>query len=80
VSAGGKPTFTGSAHLLPAALWIAGPPLALYGLWLLRRSSESAAAQHRATVGEASPSPELPPPPGIGQPESAKASARVPRA
>lgn len=36
----GRVTWSGSIHLLPAALWIALPPLALWMLWLRARSRE----------------------------------------
>ena len=35
----GQVTWTGSVHLLTAALWIAIPPLALWLLWLKERPS-----------------------------------------
>ena len=34
----GAVTWSGSIHLLPAALWVALPPLALWLLWLRARS------------------------------------------
>jgi hypothetical protein len=39
----GQVTFERSAGLLPMALWIGVPPLALWGLWLYRRSRALAA-------------------------------------
>lgn len=37
VKVGGQPTYTGSRHLLGLALLIAGPPLALWLLWVAVR-------------------------------------------
>jgi len=34
----GRVTWSGSIHLLPAALWVAVPPLLLWVLWLRARS------------------------------------------
>jgi hypothetical protein len=44
----GATTYSGSIHALPLALLIAGPPLALWLLWLTSRSKRGAP---RATVG-----------------------------
>jgi hypothetical protein len=35
----GQITWTGSVHLLAAALWVAVPPLVLWALWLRARGS-----------------------------------------
>lgn len=45
----GRVTWSGSIHLLPAALWVALPPLVLWMLWLRARSRparEYQAARH----------------------------------
>jgi hypothetical protein len=44
----GRATWTGSVHLLTAALWIALPPLALWLLWIRSRSGTPRAEEARA--------------------------------
>ena len=56
VNAGGTETYTASAHVLPISLWVAGPPLALFALWLRARS--------RAAGGDEA-TPELLSPPAM---------------
>jgi hypothetical protein len=38
VKESGRTTWSGSTHLLTAALWLAVPPLVLWVLWLISRS------------------------------------------
>jgi hypothetical protein len=65
----GRHTWVASAHVLPAALWVAVPPLALFALWLWRRSralAEGPESSAPAALGV--PAPDFAPPP---PPESA---------
>jgi hypothetical protein len=39
---GGAKLYSGSIHLLPLALFVAGPPLAIWLLWVASRSKRSA--------------------------------------
>jgi hypothetical protein len=41
----GATTYAGSIHLLAAALWIAGPPLVLWALWLVATRRERHAVE-----------------------------------
>jgi len=76
----GRQTYVASAHVLPAALLIAVPPLALFALWLWRRSralAEVPESTPPAALGV--PAPDLAPPP---RPESSPAypHSRAPHA
>ena len=51
----GRAVWSGSASLGELALWVAGPPLLLFALWLLarpRRGEATATEPTRAAIGE----------------------------
>ncbi|HEY7878893.1 MAG TPA: hypothetical protein VIC55_11730 [Gemmatimonadaceae bacterium] len=75
VTEAGKQTFSASAHLLPMALWIAVPPLALYGLWLFKRSravAEQREVAPAAALGDVKPD--------LDVPQRANVQSRLPHA
>lgn len=41
VKESGRTTWSGSTHLLAAALWLAVPPLVLWVLWLFARGTRA---------------------------------------
>ncbi len=58
VTAAGKSLYSGSAHLLTIAAWIAVPPLAAWAVWATRRSENRGAlepAPDRLELPEPSP-------------------------
>lgn len=65
----GRQTWVASAQVLPAVLWVAVPPLALFALWIWRRSRALAEGpESTAPAALGVPAPDFAPP---APPESA---------
>lgn len=76
VTEAGRQTLTAAAHALPIALWVAGPPLALYALWAYARSRDAAPPMREAI---ANPAPDLrAPPAGDASPSTAHVRRATP--
>lgn len=74
VTEAGRQTFAAAAHALPVGLWIAVPPLALFGAWVFARTRAIRDARVQAI---ANPAPDFPVPP-MGDRSRSAPSVRTP--